>query len=388
MERLSIVVAGLIGSIPLPGLTFHYLQYVLGLQRLGHRVLYLEDTGTAYYDPVSDTMGWDATAALHYLRDVMDRFGLGHCWTFVDSEGAVHGVSGRARKDLLDSADLFLNVTGAGLVREEYLRIPRRAYIDTDPGFMQFRAAGGSERDLLHLGRHTDFFSFGCNIGMPNCPIPTLGYAWQPTAQPIVLSLWPVAPLPGLDAPFTTVMKWKTYPPVEFGGEQYGMKDVEFERFIELPSHTAQPLELAMTGAPPVADLERRGWRCRKSREVCHTLDAYQTYIRGSRGEWSIAKNGYVKTRSGWFSERSACYLATGRPVVVQDTGFSGWMETGSGTLAFTTVCEAAAGLEAVRARPGFHAAAARNLAEAYFDSDRVLEDLIERALASSSPHD
>ena len=177
-------------------------------------------------------------------------------------------------------------------------------------------------------------------------------------------------------------MKWKTYQPVTYDGETYGLKNVEFMKFKHLPQLTDQSLEIAMAGQPPVKELEDLGWCCRDSLKICPTIEAYQAYLCASRGEWSIAKNGYVKTRSGWFSERSACYLASGRPVVVQDTGFSDWLPTGDGVLLFTTSEEAVTAIKGINQRYTQHARAAREVAVAHFNAGTVLTELVERVLS------
>lgn len=358
----------------------HWLQYVLGLRDLGHSVLYLEDTGAWYYDPVADEVVESCGTALAHLEATMRAHGLQESWTFIDHTGEEYGVTGRKLAEFLDSADLLVHVTGAMYLRDRYRRIPRRAYVDTDPGFVQFRAAGGSEKDAAHLRSHNCHFSFGCNIGTPACSIPTLGLHWQPTVQPLCLDLWPLTPGPSVFAPLTTVVKWQGYKPEKHNGNEYGLKDVEFMRFIELPARTEQPLELAMAGAPPVEGLEARGWTCRNGPELTKTFEDYRNYLQYSRGEWSVAKNGYVKANSGWFSDRSAAYLALGRPVVVQSTGFETWLPTGLGVLSFASLDEACAAIETLNSDYDKHCSAARDIAVEYFAAPKVLSHLLQGA--------
>jgi hypothetical protein len=384
MDCLRIVVTGLIGSIPLAGLTLHYLQYVLGLRELGHEVLYLEDTGTWYYDPQTDAMVDNNSLPVTYLKETMDAYGLSDSWTFVDHQGESFGVTGSKFRDFLTTADVLVHVTGAMFLRDYYLKIPRRAYIDTDPGYIQLRIAGGSERDLEHLKLHTIHFTFGCNLGASDCLIPTAGVDWHSTVQPVCLALWPIAPIPPADAPYTTILKWQTYRAVEYEGEVYGMKDVEFMKFLSLPQMMDQSLELAMVGRPPVDELEALGWRCRSGLEISSSLESYRQYIQGSRGEWSIAKNGYVRTHSGWFSDRSATYLASGRPVILQATGFERWLPTGEGLFQFSEPKDVLAAFEAINGDYERHCLAARELAETFFDSSKVLVKLLDVAMAST----
>ncbi len=383
MDRLRIVVTGLIGSIPLAGLTLHYLQYVLGLHRLGHDVLYLEDTGTWYYDRNRNEMIEDSSPAVEFLSKTMSTYRLEDHWTFVDHQENVFGVQGADLEDYLRTADLFINVTGAGLLRDSYLRIPRRAYVDTDPGFVQMRVASGSQKDLEHLRGHTSHFSFGRNIGMPECTIPTLDLTWHPTVQPLCLDLWPVAEATADAAPFTTVLKWQTYEPVEFNGQVYGLKDMEFRKFQELPQRTAQALELASTGSFSTDELKALGWILRDARGISAAIEPYRKYIQQSRGEWSVAKNAYVKMHSGWFGDRSAAYLASGRPVILQATGYERWLPTGEGAFAFATLEESLEALDHINTDYRRHCRAARGLAADHFDARNVLNCLLEVALAS-----
>jgi hypothetical protein len=401
-QRLRIVVSGLLGSLPLAGLTAHYLQYVLGLRKLGHEVLYLEDTGW-WWDPWSRTY-WDrwtkhpdvhASHPANFLDGLMRSFDLQHDWTYVDIEGEVTGRSGQALADFLATADLFLHITGGSRMRESYMAIPHRAYVDTDPGYFQIWAAICNETpeyahltSLDQLKRHTSHFSYGRNIGLAGCSIPELDFTWHPTIQPLDLSLWPIADPPATGAPYTTVIKWKPYGPLVFRDKTYGLKDLEFKKFLDLPSLTSVPLELALEGESPVPHdtLGDKGWMVRKAWDVTESLPVYRNYIHSSRGEWCIAKNIYVDTCSGWFSERSAVYLASGRPVVAQSTGYETWLPTGEGLFSFSTSAEAAAAFEAIEADYVRHCRAARDLAETYFRADAVLEPLIAIALESSSP--
>jgi len=387
-DRLRIVVSGLMGSLPLGGLIAHYLQYVLVLRALGHDVLYLEDTGW-YWDPWSRTYcdQWngatvpEAARPPAFLDRLMRGYGLQDAWTYVDIAGQRFGVHGRRLADFLRSADLYVHVTGAGIMRDEYIAIPHRAYVDTDPGFLQMSAATSDPQHVReHLANHTVYFSFGCNIGSSGCVIPTLGLTWHPTVQPLVLDLWPPAPAPAEDAPFTTVIKWRPYDPVVYDGVAYGMKDVEFVKFLPIPTLASERLELAIEGDSPVSAerLERLGWRVRSAWGVTKSLPRYREYIHESKGEWAVAKNCYVATRSGWFSERSAAYLASGRPTVVQATGFEDWLPTGEGVIPFTTIDECLSGLTEIAGDYDRHSRAAREIAEEFFEAGRILSPLVE----------
>jgi hypothetical protein len=229
------------------------------------------------------------------------------------------------------------------------------------------------------IRQHTVFFTLGEHVGTPDCHIPTCGFTWHPTRQPIALASWPVRATP--DGPFTTVMSWKIEPTAPtIGGQVFGGKDVEFERFMDLPARTPETLEVALSGAAPRARIAAAGWRLRDAQAVSGTMAAYRDYLLGSRGECSIAKNVYVATQSGWFSTRTAAYLACGKPAVVQDTGFPSHVPTGPGLHAFTTAEEAVAALAAIRGDYARACRHARETAEAHFAAERVCAKLLADA--------
>jgi hypothetical protein len=253
--------------------------------------------------------------------------------------------------------------------------------VDTDPAFTQVRhltSPADRERALLH----TAFLSFGENIARGGGAVPDDGLPWRPTRQPVVLSAWPVTPGPA-GGPFTTVMQWDSYPAREYGGQRYGMKAGSFGPYLELPSRAGPVFELALGSASaPRAELRSRGWALRDPLEVTRDPWTFQDYVRHSRAEFGVAKHGYVVSRCGWFSERSANYLASGRPVVVQDTGFVDWLPVGAGALAFRGPEEALAAVEEINANYDFHCREARAVAEAFFDSRKVLSELLGAALS------
>lgn len=386
-SSLRIVVSGLVGHHPLGGMTWHYVQYVLGLARLGHDVYYVEDTGKWPYDPTRGREVEDCSFAVGCVAQVMKRFGLGDRWAYrCSSPARWFGLSDGARDEVLRTADLLVNVSGSLGTPEQYRRIPRLAYVDTDPVFTQIGITGGRPGLRERVDVHDVHFSFGERLAESGL---STGHRWRPTRQPIVLDDWrPAAPHRDV---FTTVMNWKARSrPAMHGGRSYGQKDVEFGRFLELPARVAPiVIELAANAGrgrqAPRGELEARGWHVVDPEARCLDFDSYRRYIESSSAEWSVAKNGYVEGRAGWFSERSACYLAAGRPVVVQDTGFGGVLPTGEGLLPFSTLDEAVAAVREVAADHRRHAAAARGIAETYFASDRVLTALVEQAFASAA---
>ena len=387
---MKVVVTGLIATYPLGGVAWDYLAYVAGFARLGCEVFYLEDTGHWLYDPRAQSFTDDVGFNLGYLDAALQCAGvdLKGRWSVRSPDGEYHGAPRAAVERFCGGADLFLNVSGACWLREGYRGARRTAYLDSDPCYSQAKLLaverGAASDDVAYsvglIRAHDCFFTFGESIGHPGCGIPTCGLQWMPTRQPIVLEHWPVR-FDAHAAAFTTVMSWKTdvtLPSID--GVTYGGKNVEFARFVDLPHRTRTALEVAVAGSAPLDELRRHGWRVADPRETAGTMTAYREYLARSRGEWSIAKNAYVATHSGWFSTRSAAYLASGKPVVVQDTGFSRLYPTGVGLFAFTTVEEAAAQLAAAGADYARQCEAARALAEREFDSDVVLARLLKDA--------
>lgn len=382
-SQLQIVVTGLIGQYPLGGVTWDYLQYVVGLARLGHDVYYLEDTGLCPYDPSTGKVVGESAFSVDYLARVMSRFGLGERWAYHSSfESRWFGMSEARRSEVLGSTDLLVNVSSS-LQRPAALRhIPVLAYVDTDPVFTQVKLARGQDDFRRLIDLHDVLFSYG---ECPSDQVPATGHDWLPLRKPILLSEW--RPQRPHREAFTTVMNWTSFKGIEYGGRSYGQKDVELMRFLDLPALVAPTrLELAMgegkTRKAPRDLLALRGWHIVDPIEACPDLDGYRSYIESSKAEWTVAKEGYVVGQSGWFSGRSACYLAAGRPVVVQDTGFAPVIPVGEGVLTFETLEEAAEGIRDVEARYQLHAEAARGIAEEYFDSDKVLGRLLEGAMS------
>jgi hypothetical protein len=385
-SQLRVIVTGLIADYPLGGMAWHYLQYVLGMARLGHDVFYLEDSGRDPYNPVEGGPSAHCRYNAPYLAELMARFGLERRWAYRSSiDGRWYGMSDERRREMLETADLLINISGSLECPDAYRGVPRLAYVDTDPAFTQLKLLRNHARFAARVDAHDVHFSFGELIGGALQPT---GHRWRPTRQPVVLAEW--RPSTQSRNVYTTVMSWTSYRSETYAGQVYGHKDLEFERFLDLPTVVAPiGLEIAIApgraGGMPSDLLARAGWRIVDPNSVCPDLDGYRTYIESSKAEWSVAKNAYVQARSGWFSERSACYLAAGRPVVLQDTGFSGFLPTGEGILSFETFDEAVAALRDVQGNYRRHARAALALADEYFDSDKVLTRLIESALASET---
>jgi hypothetical protein len=383
---VRIVVTGLIATYPVGGVTWDYQQYVHGFAALGHDVTYLEDTGQWVYSPRLQTFTEDCDENLAYLARALATAPA--AWAFRDPRGVLHGLDEAELARRCRDADLFLNVSGSGWLRDQYRGRGVRAYVDTDPCYSQAKLAAadaGTADDAVRasaamIRAHDVFFSFAENLGRAECTIPATGLRWHRTRHPIVLADWPFEPARP-DAPFTTVMSWKIdVTPPTIDGRVYGGKDVEFAKILELPKCTKARLEVALAGKAPRAELTAAGWHLRDAREVSATPEDYQRYLAGSRGEVSIAKEAYVATRSGWFSTRSASYLAMGRPVIVQDTGLASHYPIGGAILPFDDLDGAAAALGEVEHDYERRCREARAIAGEVFAAERVLERLLADA--------
>jgi hypothetical protein len=377
---MRIVVLGYIVRGPIGGLAWHHLQYVLGLHRLGHDVLFVEDSDDypACYDPTRHVVDADPTYGLGFARDAFGLVGLDQRWAYYDAHTATWlGAAAGAAEEFCKSADAVLNVSAVNPLREWLVEVPVRALIDTDPAFTQVRHlndAGARGRALAH----NRFLTFAENVRTGTARLPDDGFDWKATRQPMVVDRWKVEEAPS-DGAYTTVMQWQSYPPVQFDGQMYGTKAESFGAFVDLPRQTNVPLEIALGGAgAPREMLAGKGWRLRNPLEVALKPEDFQHYVVSSRGEFAVAKHGYVVSNSGWFSERSAGYLASGRPVVTQETGFSELLTAGAGLFAVRDSGEAADALDQIENDYARHAAAARRVAEDYFDSRNVLTQLLE----------
>ena len=383
-SSLRVIVTGLIAQYPLGGVTWDYFQYVLGLARLDHDVYYIEDTGQWPYNPTEGGVSAGCDYNVQYLAKLMTRFGLGDKWAYCFPwESQWFGLSEQKRKEVIKSADLLIDVSGTLMYPWDYRQVKRLVYIDSDPAFTQVKLARGQADFQKMVDVHDIHFSFGETLADA---IPKTGHHWHPTRQPIVLSEW--HPSVKQRDTFTTVMNWTSYKPITYNSQTYGQKDIEFKRFMKLPKLVPDAeLELAVnagkTRRPPREMLAHNGWQVVYPEKVCPDLDSYRNYIESSKAEWSVAKNAYVIGKTGWFSCRSACYLAAGKPVVVQDTGFSSVLPVGEGILPFTTIEEAVTAIEEVEVNYARHSKAARAIAETYFDSNKVLSQLIEEVYSS-----
>ena len=369
-----LVIAGALAQKPgYAGHAWVFIHWLLGFRRLGFDVLFI------------DRLTPDVTAGggSEYLISVMNRFDLASDYCLLGANGGQ--IAGITRSEVLErtrDSMLLINVTGF-LDDDAILKVaPSRVYLDIDPGFAQMWHQRG-----LHnaFAGHDTFVTIGENIGRPGCRIPTCGLEWITTRQPVVLDLWPAVNSGGRT--FTSVGAWRgPFAPVEYEGTTYGLRVHEFRKFAQLPRSTGEDFELALDiHDAETSDLEllrRAGWRIVPPQTVAGNPVSYRDYLGRSRAEFMVAKNMYVETRGGWFSDRSACYLASGKPVLAQDTGIASLYPIGEGLLTFSTLDEAARGVEAITSDYSKHSRAARGIAEELFDSDKVLTTLLEKLSA------
>ena len=383
-RRKKIVVLGMMAKMPIAGVAWQTVHYLVGFQRLGYDVYYIETHG------VAPTMLFDeqdcegSLRAAAYLDLVLRRFDLGDRWAFValHSDGQCYGLSHASVMRLYDEAEFILNLHGGTEPLPELSATGRLVYLETDPVSLQIEIAQGNAATLEFLDQHCAFFTFAESYGRDDCALPVFErYPFRPTRQPVILDFWRCAEArPGLA--FTTIASWRQLKrEVVYLGEIYSWsKHFEFLKIIDLPSRTDQALELSLGKC---SDLERamlveKGWSVRDALAISRDLDAYRSYISGSRAEFTVAKDQNIRLRTGWFSDRSATYLSAGRPVVTQETGFSRHLPTGAGLLPFENADGALEAIEAINCDYEKHSRAARSLAKEWFDSDVVLGRLLE----------
>jgi hypothetical protein len=382
MSSGGVVVLGIMGRTPFAGVAWQVLHYLEGFRRLGCEVTYLEDTGAWPYDPERNTISDDPGFTVRYLERMMSWLGLPDRWGYVSPDRHVFGLSQDRVARALEGADAIVNLTGSTVLRPEHLQVPVRIYVETDPVGPQIEVAQGRRFTIELLAAHTHRFSYAVNLGSPDCGVPVERFDYFPTRQPVVLDWWGGAS--GAGGRYTTVASWRqTGRDVRWQGETYSWsKDREFLKLVDLPRRVGQPLELALAcdDAEAIRLLESHGWRVVDAVALSSDTARYRDYIEGSRGEVTVAKDQNIRLRSGWFSDRSACYLAAGRPVVAQDTAFGNALPTGCGLFAFRTLEEAAVAIEAIESDYERNARAAREIAVEHFAADTVLSSLLERA--------
>lgn len=377
MPDPRVVVCGLAGAVPVGGMGLHYLQYCLGLRDLGVEVFYLEDHWAWPYHPDRRDVIEDASYTIAWLTDLFEAFDLP--WAYMDPHGDYHGTDRRDVHGRCATADLLINLSGGLFPFEHHRKARTLAFVDTDSAFNQVRALTGNDDLRVLMEMHDLHFTFAEAIGEPWCRIPDVGLRWRPTRQPVHLPLWDEDHEIG--GTWTTVMNWRSYGTVTWEGETWGQKDAAFPVVWDLPARTGLALEIALDGPAPREELRAAGWSVVDPLPRSRTIWDLQDYIHASRGELTVQKQAFVRSRSGWFAERSANYLAAGRPVVAQDTGWSSFLPTdGGGLFPFSTPEQAADALHTVEADPAHHAICARRIAEREFDARTVLGAMLSEA--------
>jgi hypothetical protein len=380
MRRLTITVTGMIAGDPHQGgATWAVLQYLLGLRQLGHDVHFIEPIAAEKLRPVGAGLSSSVNAA--YFRAVMRQFGLeSRAALLLAGTQQTVGLPYERLRAVAAESDCVINISGMLADPALIEPIPVRVYLDLDPGFNQLWCA--AEGINVGFDGHTHFATIGLALGQAECVIPTCGRSWIATRQPVVLSEWPPAERVTHDA-FTTVANWRGYGSITCNDVFYGQKAHAWRQFMALPDQSAEQFLVALAIHPDekrdLLNLAAHGWTLVDPAYVSDTPDRYRSFVQGSKAEIGVAKSGYAEARCGWFSDRSVCYLASGRPVVAQETGFSRFLPTGEGLFAFETTDEACAGIDAVVSDYARQSRAARAIAEDYFDASSVLPQLLEQ---------
>ncbi len=369
---------------PLAGVTFQFLHYLIGLRRLGYDPYYIEDSGRWIYDPRINDLSPDASANVKTVAAALEAHGFGNRWAFRGHYpgGHCYGMSEEQILALYREADAFLNVTGAQELRDEHLACKRRIYLETDPVAAQIKIFHGDRETISALGAHDTHFTFGENFGATDCLVPLQQFNWRPTRQPVVLDLWKHS-RNGDCKDYTTIATWQNKgKDIVYRGETYyWSKDREFMKIIDLPRRRPVSFGLAVGKEKKVQRLLKNySWKWMDSLDVSANPERYRDFIQGSRGEFTVAKDQNIRLRSGWFSDRSACYLAAGRPVITQETGFSNHLPTGRGLFGFSNMDDILHAVDIIESDYKGNCEAARGIAEDYFSAERVLGKLMADA--------
>ncbi len=384
MNRPLAIYAGYVVRYPLGGSVLTESHCMAGLQRLGYDVVYVEESGSGWapcYNPTRNEMTTDPSYGIGVLQEVLRARGLERRWCYVDSERHYHGLT---KEDLLERcrrATVFFCRANVNWL-EEFRACKTRVFIDLDPCFTQLRLPPANAPSVSGYASPHEFqFHFTCGerIGKPDCPIPAGGLQWRPTRIPVVVDMFTPRYTPEATR-FTTVLSWSAYGSVQYQGEVYGPKSTEMLKILDLPRRAGPVFEIALAGPDaPAEQLRAAGWIISSALDATITVEAYQDHIGRSRGEFSVAKNAYVKSKCGVFLDRSVSYLAMGKPVILQDTGFSEILPCGEGLFAFRNSDDVLIAIETIGRDYARHCKAARRIAEEYFDSDKVLGTMLRQ---------
>jgi hypothetical protein len=388
MKKKRIVVMGFMGSMPIAGVIWQHIHYIVGLQRLGHDVYYIEDSARLPYNPETFEVNNEFDYAGGLLTRLSGEFGFKNRWAFCARYlrgQPTAGLSLQKIRELYRDADAVLNICGAQELNDDLLVSDRILYIESDPGVEQIKIDKGVRSTVDYLWRHHALFTFGENVGTKTFPVPKHGFEWLPTRQPIVIDLWKTNRAPPDAAVFTSVANWSTsgLKDITWRGDKYlWSKSREFMRFVAAPKKSGETFELAtnIEDRPTRWKFERNGWRLISPLQLSVDYWLYRDYIHRSKGEFTVAKDQYVRLNTGWFSDRSACYLAAGRPVIIQETGFTKDYGGKAGLLSFGSLGEIVDAVKTINADYAKHSRAARALAREVFEAEKVLKSLLDRA--------
>jgi hypothetical protein len=388
MKKKKIVVIGFMGSMPIAGVIWQHIHYIVGLQCLGHDVFYIEDSARLPYNPETFEVNNEFDYAARLLNRLSDEFGFKNRWAFCARYlrgQPTAGLSLQKIRELYRDADAILNICGAQELNDDLLVSDRILYIESDPGVEQIKIDKGVRSTVDYLWRHHALFTFGENVGKKTFPVPKHGFEWMPTRQPIVIDLWKTNRAPPQAAVFTSVANWSTsgLKDITWRGDKYlWSKSREFIRFVAAPKKSGEYFELAtnIEDRSTRWKFERNGWRLISPLQLSVDYWLYRDYIHRSKGEFTVAKDQYVRLDTGWFSDRSACYLAAGRPVIIQETGFTKNYGGKAGLLSFGSLGEIVDAVKTINADYAKHSRAARALAREVFEAGKVLKSLLDRS--------
>jgi hypothetical protein len=383
-SRPKIVLLGMMTRMPVSGVVWQTVHYLVGFERLGFDVHYVEAHGCtpSIFVQSGDPDGCDGAA--DFVAKVMRRFDLGDRWAYqaLHADGRSRGMTESQLRELYRSASLIINLHGGTIPLPEHYATGRLVYLETDPVELQMELHQNRQTTIDFLAPHCAFFSFGGNFGQPDCQVPmSERFHFRPTRQPVLVDLWQ-SEVEEAGTAWTTIGNWRQpYRRVRFNGEVYHWsKHFEFLKFVNLPRRSREFFELALSGYDEAdrQKLEAAGWHVCPADVLSHDIDIYRQYIGRSKGEFTVAKDQNIRLRSGWFSDRSATYLAAGRPVITQDTGFGSYLPTGEGLFSFSTMEDILTALEEIKSDYERHSRAAATLAREHFNYDVVLQRLTD----------
>jgi hypothetical protein len=388
MKPKRIIVMGFMGSMPIAGVIWQHIHYIVGLQRLGHDVYYIEDSARLPYNPdtfeVTNEFEYAAKVLTRLARDFDFKNRWAYCARYLPGSPTA-SLSLKKIRQLYREADAILNVCGAQEFNDDLLVSDRILYIESDPGVEQIKIDKRVKSTIEYLRRHRALFTFGENIGTKNFPVPLHDFEWLPTRQPVVTDFWKTIRAPSRTAVFTSIANWSTsgLKDITWHGSKYlWTKSREFLRFVDAPKKSGETFELAtnINDEKTRQRFEQSRWRLRCPLRMSIDYWLYRDYIRRSRAEFTVAKDQYVRLNTGWFSDRSACYLAAGRPVITQETGFTTNYGGEAGLLSFRSLDEIIDAVKAINSDYVKHSRAARLLAHELFEAEKVVKSILDRA--------